>query len=114
MRRGAAAGRALERSGGRCDGFRLQTGRQNMYCNRLSALTSCLTWHLSDPYGAGHREPAYWGKADIRVPDALVALRGHAPGVSAVIHWVSARRKNGGSPTVSPNFQPIAFTSFPS
>ena len=68
-------------------------------------------WHLSDPYGAGHREPAYWGKAEIRVPNALVVLRGRAPGVSAVIHWVSARRKNGGSPTVSPDFQPIAFTS---
>ena len=23
-------------------------------------------WHLSDPYGAGHRGPAYWGKADIK------------------------------------------------
>ena len=38
----------------------------------------------SDHYGAGHRGPAYWGKADIRVPNALAALRGRAPGVSAV------------------------------
>jgi hypothetical protein len=41
--------------------------------------------HLSDPHGAGHRGPAYWGKADIRALHALVPLRGRAPAVSAVI-----------------------------